>query len=137
MNKQSTDAPYTGLSYTSFAYHNLVVSTAEAGLKAISSTVTVSVNITNTGSVPGADIPQLYLGFPSSAGEPPKQLKGFRKTPILAPGATTTVNFLLTDRDVSIWELIRGKAVQLAELFYCKLRITSAYISVSESDFDA
>lgn len=104
MNKQSTDAPYTGLSYTSFAYHNLVVSTAEAGLKAISSTVTVSVNITNTGSVPGADIPQLYLGFPSSAGEPPKQLKGFRKTPILAPGATTTVNFLLADRDVSIWD---------------------------------
>ena len=64
----------------------------------------VSVDVTNTGTVPGADIPQLYLGFPISAGEPPKQLKGFKKTPILQPGATTTVHFSLMDRDLSIWD---------------------------------
>ena len=66
--------------------------------------ITVSVNVTNTGSVPGADIPQLYLGFPPSAGEPPRQLKGFKKTPILQPGASTTVRFSLDDRDLSTWD---------------------------------
>ena len=91
---------YTGLSYTSFKYHNLITKIAETA----NSAVMVSVDITNTGPVSGADIPQLYLGFPSEAGEPPKQLKSFKKTQILEPGATTTVHFSLVDRDLSIWD---------------------------------
>ena len=47
---------------------------------------------------------QLYLGFPASAGEPPKQLKGFEKVQ-LAPGAKTTVQFKLEPRDLSIWDV--------------------------------
>ena len=85
---------------TTFKYDNLVIKT---GLKA-NSVGMVSVDVTNAGTVSGADIPQLYLGFPISAGEPPKQLKGFKKTPILQPGATTTVHFSLMDRDLSIWD---------------------------------
>ena len=49
-------------------------------------------------------MPQLYLGFPLSAGEPPKQLKGFKQV-LLAPGASTEVTFPLSDRDISIWDV--------------------------------
>lgn len=57
-----------GLSYTTFSYSDVQVS--KSG---------VSFTLKNTGSRDGAATPQLYLGFPASAGEPPKQLKGGRK----------------------------------------------------------
>jgi hypothetical protein len=43
------------------------------------------VTVTNTGDRPGADVVQLYLTGPASAGEPPYQLKGFQKV-MLVPG---------------------------------------------------
>jgi beta-glucosidase len=46
----------------------------------------------------------MYLGFPEDAGEPPKQLKGFKKV-MLAPGQKATMTFTLTERDVSIYEV--------------------------------
>ena len=81
-----------GLSYTTFAYKCLRASTTA-----------VTVDVQNTGSVDGAEIAQLYLGFPASAGEPPKQLKGFEKVQLKA-GETRTVTFPLNDRAVSVWE---------------------------------
>jgi beta-glucosidase len=82
-----------GLSYTTFSYSQLSVSER-----------TVSVLITNTGTRAGAEFPQLYLGYPTSSGEPPLQLRGFTKV-ALAAGAARTVNFsALTDRDLSIWD---------------------------------
>jgi beta-glucosidase len=82
-----------GLSYTKFTY---------SGLTASSSSVTVTV--TNTGSVAGAEVAQLYLDFPATAGEPPLQLKGFEKV-VLAPGAKQTVTFPLNGRSISIWDV--------------------------------
>lgn len=46
----------------------------------------------------------MYLEFPPSAGEPPRQLKGFKKVE-LAPGASATVDILLTPRDLSTWSV--------------------------------
>ena len=46
---------------------------------------------------------QLYLGFPASASEPPKQLKGFKQVQ-LKPGESKTVTFALVPRDLSIWD---------------------------------
>ncbi len=54
--------------------------------------------------VPGAEVAQLYLGFPASADEPPLQLKGFSKV-YLAPGEAIVVTFPLASRDVSIWDV--------------------------------
>lgn len=81
-----------GLSYTQFEYSDLQISQRS-----------VSVKIKNTGDVDGAEVPQLYLGFPASAQEPPKQLKGFQKIHLKA-GRKKKVTFPLTDRDFSIWE---------------------------------
>jgi beta-glucosidase len=92
-----------GLSYTTFAYSDVKLSsTAGDG-----SSVTVSVNVTNTGSRAGAEVAQLYLGFPSYAGEPPRQLKGFEKV-TLAAGASATVSFALDSRSFSIWDEATG-----------------------------
>jgi beta-glucosidase len=64
----------------------------------------VTVDLVNTGPRSGAQVVQLYLGFPAAAaGEPPQLLKGFEKV-WLAPGATKTVTFALTPRDLSTWD---------------------------------
>jgi beta-glucosidase len=86
-----------GLSYTTFAYSGLGVTSNNAN-------VTVSITIQNNGSVSGAEVPQLYIGFPASAGEPPKVLRGFEKVTIAA-GAKTTVSFVVSiAKELSIWD---------------------------------
>lgn len=62
----------------------------------------VSMRLQNTGALDGAEVVQLYLLFPSSAGEPPQQLKGFEKT-FLKAGASADITFVLEDKDFSIW----------------------------------
>lgn len=63
---------------------------------------TVSFKVQNVGTLYGAEIPQLYLSFPSSAQTPPRMLKGFESIP-LNPGETTTVEFGLSRYDLSVW----------------------------------
>ena len=63
---------------------------------------TVSFTLKNNGTSSASDVPQLYLGFPPSAGEPPQVLRGFQKTQ-LAAGAGVTVTFPIAEQDVSVW----------------------------------
>lgn len=66
---------------------------------------TITAAVTNVGNVAGAEVAQLYLGFPSSAPPmPPKQLRGFAKLP-LESGASGVAEFELTRRDVSYWDV--------------------------------
>jgi beta-glucosidase len=81
-----------GLSYTTFGYSNLTITD-------FGSSKVVSFKLTNTGSFSGTEIPQLYLGYPTSAGEPPKVLRGFEEV-ILTSGATSTVQMKLSQRDL-------------------------------------
>lgn len=64
---------------------------------------TVTADVMNTGSLGGTEIAQLYVAIPG-AGQPPKQLRGFSKVAI-SPGQTTTVEFDLMRRDLSIWDV--------------------------------
>ncbi len=104
-----------GLSYTTFAFGQLRVTPREVlnhasnpGTTACGCNgqsggqVTVSATVTNTGTVAGSDVAQLYLDDPAAAGEPPRQLKGFQKV-TLRPGQSTTVHFTLTGHDLSYW----------------------------------
>jgi beta-glucosidase len=105
-----------GLSYTSFSFSHLRISAktvrnqvsgaepASCGCNGQGATlVTVSARVTNTGTRAGAEVAQLYLGDPASAGEPPRQLKGFRKAD-LRPGQSVTVRFTLSGHDLSYWD---------------------------------
>jgi beta-glucosidase len=64
---------------------------------------TVTASITNTGSVAGDEVAQLYVGL--GDGEPPKVLRGFERYTI-APGATVTFTSALTRRDLSTWDTV-------------------------------
>ena len=87
-----------GLSYTTFGYSNLTVSAVSP-----SGQVQIGFDLTNTGMLTGAEVPQLYLGFPAAAGEPPKLLKGFQKIS-LSPGQTQHVTFNLDWEDLANWD---------------------------------
>lgn len=63
----------------------------------------ISVSITNSGSVAGKEVAQLYLKYPSSTNSPVRQLRGFEKLS-LQPGETKTAVFVVTKRDVSYWD---------------------------------
>ncbi len=87
-----------GLSYTSFSFANLSApKQAQAG-----GHVSVSVDVTNSGKRAGSDVVEVYVSAPVSAGEPPKQLKGFARV-FLQPGETKHVSVALDPRAFSIW----------------------------------
>ncbi|MCI9141547.1 MAG: glycosyl hydrolase [Lachnospiraceae bacterium] len=82
-----------GLSYTTFGYSGLQVEGR-----------TVSVTVTNTGAVAGAEVVQLYLCPPQNGlHRPVRELKGFQKV-FLQPGKGQTVTFQLDDRAFALWQ---------------------------------
>jgi beta-glucosidase len=88
-----------GLSYTTFRYSAPKV---KVSTPATRPTVTASVLVRNTGSRAGTDVAQLYLGLPSSAGEPPRQLEAFKRV-TLAAGGSRRVTFRLTGVQLARW----------------------------------
>ncbi len=84
-----------GLGYTSFSYKRLTVTPR-------GHTVKVSLVVRNTGRRAGSSVPQVYVGFPAKAGEPVRQLKGFRKVR-LAPGQSKRVTVRLAPRSFARW----------------------------------
>ncbi|MEE3481427.1 MAG: glycoside hydrolase family 3 C-terminal domain-containing protein [Lachnospiraceae bacterium] len=90
-----------GLSYTTFEMKNLRTS---ADSMKDDSTLTVTVDVTNTGKVAGAQVVQLYVADRNGTPERPvKELKDFGKV-FLAPGETKSVEMKLTARDLSYFE---------------------------------
>jgi beta-glucosidase len=83
-----------GLSYTTFSYSNLKV-----GKDGESVTLTV----TNTGARAGAEVAQVYVTLPQSAGEPWKRLIAYKKVE-LAPGESKTVTMDVDPTYESIWD---------------------------------
>jgi len=87
-----------GLSYTTFAYANLQlpprINSGEP--------LTVSVDVENTGALPGDEVVQLYVSHPdASVPVPIRALQGFARV-FLDPGQRRTVSFELTPRQLSL-----------------------------------
>lgn len=94
-----------GLSYTSFEYNNLQIQKGPGQ----DSLFNVSFTLNNTGSVTGADVPQLYVGPPSGAGQAYSgvqfavaALTGFDSIKLVS-GASTVVTFPISERQLSFW----------------------------------
>ena len=89
-----------GLSYTTFAYSDLELKEGDG--KDVLQTVTCTV--TNTGSVDGDEVAQLYINDQvSSVSVPPIRLKGFQKVNLKA-GESKQLTFQLTRKDLSIYD---------------------------------
>ena len=83
-----------GLSYTTFAYSDLKVNAEK-----------VTFTLTNTGSVAGAEIAQLYVAKPdATVFRPAKELKGFTKV-FLKAGESKTVAIPLDDKTFRYWNV--------------------------------
>ncbi len=98
-----------GLSFTTFQYSKPVV-------KASSDGFTASVTVTNTGSVAGKEVVEVYVSAPSGGLEKPsRELKAFGKTKSLAPGESQTLSFTVSAYDLasfnetaSAWQTAAG-----------------------------
>jgi beta-glucosidase len=89
-----------GLSYTTFAYKNLRASADHIGA---GDTITVRVDVTNTGKRAGDEVVELYARHMESKVERPnKDLRGFRRVS-LAPGQTKTVTLRLPAQSLTYW----------------------------------
>ncbi|CAF1390313.1 unnamed protein product [Rotaria sordida] len=118
-----------GLSYTTFSFSHLHISKCEKEKYTVSSQhqqhrmrpytnivasrmympiYEITFTVTNTGKVYGSEVSQLYLGFPATAQQPPKVLRGFERV-YLAPGKSKQVSLVLTQKDISYWNVINQK----------------------------
>jgi len=89
-----------GLSYTSFSYSDIKLSSAS--LKGNQS-LTASVTVTNSGKYDGKEVVQLYIrDMVGSVTRPVKELKGFQKIDLKA-GETKTVTFNITPNDLKFY----------------------------------
>ncbi|MDI7775815.1 glycoside hydrolase family 3 C-terminal domain-containing protein [Asticcacaulis sp. EMRT-3] len=86
-----------GLSYTSFAYGPLTVTPVNG---AVENGVTVTADVSNTGTREGGDVAELYLTPPAFDGAPRLALRGFTRVS-LKPGEHQQVTFTLSPRDLS------------------------------------
>ena len=99
-----------GLSYTTVTMSDLIISSfgsvAEGNLA-----VEVTVTVTNTGSVAGAEVVQVYVrDVEASVARPIRELKGFAKA-TLEPGESQSVTVTLDQRAFSFWSELLGRWV--------------------------
>ncbi len=100
-----------GLSYTDFAWQ---VTGTEAG--AVDGTIAVTVQVTNTGTVAGKDVVELYYSAPYTPGGIEKAdvvLGDFAKTGVIEPGAAESVTLELPVEDMASYDYQDAKAYVL------------------------
>jgi beta-glucosidase len=110
-----------GLSYTNFTFAQLHISKASSdrqrrmrsyenfGRSGLYDPVyEIKFTVTNIGKVNGSEVPQLYLGFPTEAQQPPKVLRGFERV-YLAAGESKQVTLALKQKDISYWNVVNQK----------------------------
>ena len=99
-----------GMSYTTFEYSKPSVKADKDG------NLTATVTVTNTGSVAGKEVVEVYVAAPAGGLEKPaRELKAFDKTDLLQPGASQTLTFKITpyelasfNIDANQWETASG-----------------------------
>ena len=89
-----------GLSYTNFTYSNLKLSSPK-----FTGSITVTIEVKNTGAFAGKEVAELYLSAPAvKLDKPSIELKGFAKTRLLHPGESQTLTFVIESRRLSSFD---------------------------------
>jgi beta-glucosidase len=118
-----------GLSYTKFSFSNLTLSNA-----AFNGKITATVTVTNTGSVAGKEVAELYLSAPhKSMDKPSEELKGFAKTKELKPGESQTLSFTLDSKSLASFDTAQSAWVADAGEYKVKIGASSEDIKLEKS----
>jgi beta-glucosidase len=120
-----------GLSYSTFEYSHVTVGPRAASANG---TVHVSFDVTNTGTVPGATVSQLYVApqFTVPGVELPKeQLEGFQRTGVLAPGQSRHINLEVKVANLSEWDETSLKQVVYDGSYQFRVSTDSATVAGS------
>ncbi len=89
-----------GKSYTTFEYSNL-----QLGSTTFDGSLTVAIDVTNTGSVAGREVVEVYVSAPDVKLEKPEEeLTAFDKTKLLQPGETETLSFTISAEDIASFD---------------------------------
>ncbi|MEM8534050.1 MAG: glycoside hydrolase family 3 C-terminal domain-containing protein [Chloroflexota bacterium] len=115
-----------GLSYTTYTYTNLAIQNDELHM---GDTLSVSMDVTNTGNRAGEEIVQMYIGYEDSAVDrPQKELRGFQRIQIKA-GATERVTLSVPIQQLAYYDPNRKDWV-VEPITY------NVYVGPSSSDAD-
>ncbi len=118
-----------GLSYTNFTYSNLKLSSTK-----FSGSLTVSVDVKNSGTVAGKEVTELYLTAPAEKLDKPSlELKGFAKTKLLQPGESQTLTFQLDSHKLSSFDPEKSSWIAEAGKYDVKIGASSTDIKLSTS----
>ncbi|WP_299290341.1 glycoside hydrolase family 3 C-terminal domain-containing protein [uncultured Mucilaginibacter sp.] len=118
-----------GLSYTTFGYSNLKLSSPNFNGK-----ILASVTITNTGKTAGKEVVQLYLTAPvSKIDKPTEELKGFAKTGLLQPGQSQTLSFTINPIDLASFNTAASSWIADAGNYTVKIAASSLNIKQTAS----
>jgi beta-glucosidase len=106
-----------GLSYTTFSYSPLTLSTTQLSADALNheaEALRVSTTVTNSGMRTGDEVVELYLRLRgTSIALPVKELKGFRRI-TLAPGESKRVEFTIGRNELAFWNIDMQDVVEPA-----------------------
>ena len=119
-----------GLSYTTFKFANLRTSAATLDANG---TMTVSVDVTNTGDRAGDEVVQLYADWPKpEVVRPREELEGFQRVS-LNPGETKTVTIPLKASQLAFWDVGTHSFRLLPEPVQLMIGDSSADIALSKT----
>jgi beta-glucosidase len=118
-----------GLSYTTFEYSNLSLSSQKFTGK-----ITATVDVRNSGKVAGKEVAQLYLSAPAKKlDKPALELKGFAKTRMLQPGESQTITFEVSPRNLASFNPASSSWIAEAGKYELKIGASSRDIRQTAS----
>ncbi|NER18345.1 beta-glucosidase [Spongiivirga citrea] len=115
-----------GLSYTNFNYSDLNVQIEN-------DTISISVNITNSGDLAGKEVVQVYTSKPNATiDRPVKELRTFTKTKNLNAGESINLNFQIPVLELSYWSETTSKWELEKGIYRIQVGTSSRAIKLSE-----
>ncbi len=118
-----------GLSYTSFDYSNLKLSTPD-----FKGQLTATVDVKNSGKVAGREVVQLYIGSPSGKlKKPAETLAAYGKTKLLKPGESQTVSFSIETKDFASFNETTSTWITETGAYSLKIGASSSNIKQTAS----